>query len=235
MKKILFFLTIMLIFTEISYSESTLRFTQIKDTPDEILKAAYSKIGIPIEMVIMPGKRALKESSEGRADGEVHRIFKIGEVYPTLIRVPTPINYIEPSVFSKKYDFKVTGCSGLKDYSIGIVRGVKHAELCTEGMSNVQVLFDSTKMMELLDVERIDIAITARINGLWLTKKMNMKSVHPLSPPLSRMSVYHYLHKKHKKLVPEIDKIFAEMKENGELETLREKSIETLLKSAEDR
>ncbi len=58
----------------------------------EILKVAYGKIGIPIEMAVMPGKRALKESSKVKADGEVHRIFKIGEVYPTLIRVPTPIN-----------------------------------------------------------------------------------------------------------------------------------------------
>ncbi len=88
MKKVLFLLTTILIFTEISYAEPTLIFTQIKDTPDqmigaEILKVAYGKIGIPIEMAVMPGKRALKESSKGKADGEVHRIFKIGElVFP---------------------------------------------------------------------------------------------------------------------------------------------------------
>ncbi len=62
---------------------------------------------------------------------------------------------------------------------------------------------------------------------------MNIKFIRPLSPPLSRMWVYHYLYEKHKKIVPEIDKIFAEMKESGELQMLREKAIDMLLKNAE--
>ncbi len=167
------------------------------------------------------------------ADFENYKPKTQGEVYPTLIRVPTPINYIEPSVFSKKHDFKVTECSDLFGYNIGIVRGVKHAELCTKGFDRVQVLKASTQMMKLLDAERLDIVITAKINGLLLIKKMNMQSIRPLSPPLSRMWVYHYLHEKHKKIVPEIDKIFAEMKESGELQMLREKAIDMLLKNAE--
>lgn len=237
MKFFLYLLIMLTMFADISYSQTPLKFTQIKGTPDqmvgaEILKAAYAKKGIPIEMIILPGKRALKESSEGRADGEVHRIFKIGEDYPTLIRVPTPINYIEPSVFTKKKNFIVTTCSALKDYTIGIVRGIKHAELCTAGMSRVQIAGDTTELMNLLDYGRVDIIITARINGLWLIKEMNLKSIYPLSPPLSRMVLYHYLHEKHKKLVPEIDKILMEMKESGELEILRKKAIETLLRNA---
>jgi hypothetical protein len=33
----------------------------------------------------MPGKKALVESSEGRLEGEVHRIFRVGKDYPKLI------------------------------------------------------------------------------------------------------------------------------------------------------
>ena len=136
MNKILFILIITLALTKVSNAQSILIFAQIQNTPDqmvgaEILKVIYSKIGITIKMVDMPGKRALNESSKGNVDGEVHRIFKIGEDYPTLLRVPTPINYIEPSVFSSKHDFKITDCSSLKNHTIGIVRGVRHAELCT--------------------------------------------------------------------------------------------------------
>jgi len=240
MKKILYILTILLIFTDISYSETALQFTQIIDTPDQIigadiLKAAYKKLGIPIEIVTMPGKRALKESSEGRADGEVHRIFEIGNEYQTLVRVPTPINYIEPSVFSNKLNFNISDCSALKDYHISIVRGVKHSELCTEGIKNVHIANNSTKMMKVLEAGGPDIIITARINGLWLIKKMNLKSVHPLSPPLSRMLVYHYLHEKHKNIVPKINKIFIEMKKNGELKRLRDNAIRTMFKSVENK
>jgi len=240
MKKVLYILTTILILTDISYSETALQFTQIIDTPDqvigaEILKAAYKKLEIPIEIVTMPGKRALIESSEGRADGEIHRIFEIGNEYQTLVRVPTPINYIEPSVFSRKLNFNVAGCSELKDYHISIVRGVKHSELCTEGMKNVFIANNSSKMMKMLDAGGPDIIITARVNGLLLIKKMNLKSVFPLSPPLSRRLVYHYLHEKHKNIVPKINKIFIEMKKNGELKRLRDNTIKIMFKSAENK
>ena len=39
----------------------------------KILKAGYKCLGILIEIVEMPGKRALLESSRGRIDGEVQR------------------------------------------------------------------------------------------------------------------------------------------------------------------
>ena len=158
MKKIVFILTITSLLIKVAYADSVLRLTQVADTPGqiigvEILKVAYRKIGISIELSILPGKRALKESSEGRADGEVYRIFEIGEEYSTLIRVPTPLYYIESSVFTRKYDLKITDCSALSNYSIGIVRGIKHAELCTEGMNNVQVFPYSSIMLKLLDAD----------------------------------------------------------------------------------
>ena len=240
MKKFLFILTMSLFLTKLLNAQPILIFAQIVDTPDqivgaEILKIAYAKLGISIKILEMPGKRALIESSAGRVDGEVHRIIEIADDYPTLIKVPTPVNYIEPSVFSKKYNFKITDCSALKKYNIGIVRGVKHAELCTKGMNNIRVFTYSTKMMKLLDANRVDIAITAKINGLLLSKKMGMKSIHALSPPLSRMMVYHYLHEKHRDLVPKLDKVLIEMKESGELEILRNKAIKRLLKNAESK
>ncbi len=235
MHKILLIFTLTLIFAKALYAQPTLKFSQIRDTPDqmvgaEILKVIYSKIGIPIQMLDMPGKRALKESSEGRSDGEVHRIFQVGEDYPSLIRVPTSINYIEPAVFSKNHDFKVTDCAALAMYQIGIVRGVKHAELCTRGMDKVQVIDYSIKMMELLQADRIDVAITAKINGLVLIKDMGMKSIQALSPPLSRMLVYHYVHKKHEGLVEKLDRVIIEMQRSGELELLRKEAIKGLLK-----
>ena len=230
----IFVLVLTLIWTGIAGAQKPLVFTQIVDTPDQaigavIVKAAYEKLGIPVRFAVLPGKRALAESSEGRADGEVHRIFEIGDDYPALLRVPTPINYIEPSVFSKKYEFKVTNCAALQGYQIGIVRGVKHSQLCTQGMENVFVGDDLTGVMRMLNAGRIDLAITARINGLLMAKELGLEAIKPLSPPLSRLWVYHYLHEGHKDLIPTIDAVFKEMQESGELEALREKAVNQLL------
>jgi hypothetical protein len=220
--------------TGIASAQKPLTFTQIVGTPDQaigavIIKTAYGKLGIPIEFAVLPGKRALAESSEGRADGEVHRIFEIGDEYPTLLRVPTPINYIEPSVFSKKHEFEVVNCAALHGYQIGIVRGVKHSQLCTRGMENVFVGDDLTGVMRMLNAGRVDLVITARINGLLMAKELGLDAIKPLSPPLSRLWVYHYLHERHQDLVPTIDAVFKEMQESRELEALREQAVQQLL------
>jgi len=233
----IFGMVLTLLWVGIASAQQPLTFTQIVDTPDQaigavIVKAAYEKLGIPVKFAILPGKRALAESSEGRVDGEVHRIFEVGAEYPTLLRVPTPINYIEPSVFSKKHGFEVTDCAALQGYQIGIVRGVKHSQLCTHGMENVFLGDDLTGVMRMLDAGRIDLLITARINGLLLAKELGLDAIKPLSPPLSRLWVYHYLHERHKDLVPTIDAVFKAMQESGELETLREQAVQQLLQNA---
>jgi len=220
-----------------AYSQQPLIFAQINDTPDqvigaEILKVAYQRLGIPMDILSMPGKRALIESSKGRLAGEVHRIYRVGEDYPTLVRVPTSINYIEPSVFSNNKVFSVTGCKALKAYIIGRTRGVRHAEVCTQGMAHIKVYNDSRVLMENLKLNRVELAITAKINGIIQLTKLGQHSITVLTPPLKKMPVYHYLHEQHKALVPKIDKIFRFMHEAGELESIRSRVIQEMLKQA---
>jgi hypothetical protein len=45
--------------------------------------------------------------------------------------------------------------------------------------------------------------------------------------------VYHYLHERHKDLVPTIDGVFKAMQASGELETLREKAVQQLLQKTQ--
>ena len=233
----LFGMVLTILWVAMASAEEPMTFTQIVDTPDQmigavIVEAAYQKLGIPVNFLILPGKRALAESSKGRADGEVHRIFEIGAQYPTLLRVPTPINYIEPSVFSKKHTFVVTDCAALQGYRIGVVRGVKHSQLCTQGMPSVLMANDLTGAMRMLEAGRVELVVTARINGLLMAKALGFDGIKALSPPLSRLWVYHYLHERHQELVPKIDAVFKAMQASGELETLRQKAEQQLLQKA---
>jgi len=237
MKRFQLFIFCLSLLSFTAYSQQPLIFAQINDTPDqvigaEILKVAYQRLGIPIDILSVPGKRALIESSNGRLAGEVHRIYRVGEDYPTLVRVPTSINYIEPSVFSNNKVFSVTGCKALKAYIIGRTRGVRHAEVCTQGMANIKVYNDSRVLMENLKLNRVELAITAKINGIIHLTNLGQHSITVLTPPLKKMPVYHYLHDQHKDLIPKIDKIFRFMLEAGELESIRNRVIEDMLKKA---
>jgi ABC-type amino acid transport substrate-binding protein len=214
----------------------SLEFSQIVDTPDQeigarILERVYAKLKIPVSFIKVRGKRALLQSSSGKSDGEVHRIHKIGEVYSTLIRVPTPINYIEPNVFSIR-DYQIKTCSDLKDLKVGIVAGVKHAEMCTQGFKKLSVLKHSLELIRVLNERGVDAVVTARLNGEIQVEKLGYGKIITIDPPLSKMLLYHYVHKKHIHLIPQIDKIIKEMTESGELDILRKKSINDLKERA---
>ncbi len=216
------------------YAEEPFYIVQAEGAPDQavsekILNVVYSRLDIPITMVYMPSKRALLESRSGRVDGTTHRILAIGSEYPELIRVPTPINYIEPTVFSKKKDFTGTGVDSIKNYRIGIMRGARHAELFTKDMQDVIQVKTPIHLMELLSADRIDIVILSKLNGLWALKELNIESIYPSNPPLSRLYLYHYLHKKNHTLVAQIDKILQEMEKSGELERLRDELRQSIL------
>ncbi|MGS2722068.1 hypothetical protein [Paraglaciecola aestuariivivens] len=227
------FLGISLLFS-VGLAAKPLQFAQISNSPDqvvgaEILKVVYQKANIPIKNISMSGKRALVESSQGRLDGEVHRILEIGSLYPDLVRVPTATNYIDVTIFSKNPKFILTDCQSLKGQLIGRARGVKYAEMCTLGMEKVAVFPDSSSLMKSLDRNIVDFAITSGLNGLVQVKNLKLNQVVALEPILEKRLLFHYVHKKHQSLVPQLDAILQNMQQSGELERLRQSIIEDLL------
>jgi len=212
----------------------SLRFAQIA-IPDQvvggkILTAVYSRLNIPIELVDVPANRALIESSKGRMDGEVQRNIKVQEQYPTLIALFPPINYIEPSVFSKRFRFPVNGWASIKDYEIGIVRGVGTSENGTQGMKKVRAIETLDQLLKMLDDDRLEVVVTDLFSGQVALKKLNLKStIYPLSPPLEKIYTYHFLHQKHRDIIPKVERILQEMRVSGELEELRKEFIDQLL------
>ena len=126
-----------------SQAQQLIRLARIADIPDqyvggEMLRAVYAKLDIKLEFEDVPGKRALALSSAGEVDGEIQRIGTLSRDYPTLVQVTPAINYIEPTVFTTKLHFDVAGWNSIRDYSIGIVRGVGSSEAGTRGMAGSQ-------------------------------------------------------------------------------------------------
>ena len=216
-------------------AQTPLRIARIENIPDqfvggEILKAIYTRANIPMELVDLPAKRAIMDSSQGVLDGEVHRNIKVKDQYPTLIPLQPGINYIEPSVFSKNLDFEVKGWESLKDYRIGIVRGVGTSEDGTKGMPQVTAVSTLEQLMQMLAEDRIDVAVSDAFSGLAELKRLKLDGqIHLLTPPLQKVEIYHYLHEKHRDLIPTVEKVIQEMQASGELEQLRAKIIEQFL------
>jgi ABC-type amino acid transport substrate-binding protein len=218
-----------------SQAQELIRLARIADIPDqyvggEMLRAVYAKLDIKLEFEDVPGKRALALSSAGEVDGEIQRIGTLSRDYPTLVQVTPAINYIEPAVFTTKLRFDVAGWNSIRDYSIGIVRGVGSSEAGTRGMAEVTATTNLESMVKMLDADRFDVMVTDLFSGLVAVRKLNLQArIYPLSPPLERIHIYHYLHERHRDLVPKVGKVIAQMEASGELAALRERLVKQVL------
>jgi ABC-type amino acid transport substrate-binding protein len=220
------------------HAQSTIRLARIADVPDqfvggEILRAVYGRLRIAVEFIDAAGARALALSSSGAVDGEVHRIASVGRDYPSLIQLTPAINYIEPAAFTTSLDFEVHGWDSIKDYNIGIVRGVGSSEIGTQGMASVQKVTDLDTLVRMLDAGRFDVAVTDLFSGQVEIGKMKLAGrIHALMPPLARIYIYHYLHQKHRDLATRVETVIREMDASGELSRLRETLTRQLLTNA---
>ena len=218
-----------------SQAQPVIRLARIAGIPDqyvggEMLRAVYAKLNIKLEFEDVPGKRTLALSSAGEVDGEIQRIGTLSRDYPTLIQVTPAINYIEPAVFTAKLHFDVDGWNSIRDYSIGIVRGVGSSEAGTRGMDRVTATTGLENMVRMLDADRFDVMVTDLFSGLVAVRKLNLQArVYPLSPPLERISIYHYLHERHRDLVPKVGRVIEQIEASGELAQLRAALIKQVL------
>ncbi|MBR0827035.1 transporter substrate-binding domain-containing protein [Bradyrhizobium manausense] len=227
--------TLLLLQGSPTQAQSVIRLARIADIPDqyvggEMLREVYARLNIKLEFEDVPGKRALALSSAGELDGEIQRIANLSKDYPTLVQISPPINFIEPSVFTTRLRFDVAGWDSIKDYSIGIVRGVGSSEAGTRGMSRVTATTSLENMIQMLDADRFDLIVTDLFSGLVAVRKLNLEArIYPLSPPLQRIYIHHYLHERHRDLVPKVGKAIADMEASGELAQLRASLVNQVL------
>lgn len=222
-----------------SHAQVVLRIARIEKVPDqlvggEILSSVYSKLGIQIEFVDVAAKRSLIESSEGRLDGEIQRVLDVQNEFPSLLPVPESINYIEPTVFAKSAKLTVSGWSSLQPYRIGIVRGVGSSERGVAGLQNVEAIATMDQMMLMLNADRIDVAMNDLFSGMLVLRRLGLQEeVHPLSPALQHIELYHFLNERHRALVPRVNAVVHQMKLSGELDSLRKQVVDRMLKAVQ--
>ena len=186
-----------------------------------VLPEIYNRLGIKVTISPLPGKRAQQEAQSGLKDGEVMRIYSYGTETPSTIRIPTPYYQLETMAFIRAdSNIKINTIKDLKKYQIVKVRGVKHTNNITKGMTNVKDLDTTTQMLRLVSAGLADVALTNTVDGLVALKQLKITNVRPISKSLDRQSLYHYVHKSLQHLVPKVDQEIKKMKETGDLDAL---------------
>ena len=208
-------------------ADQQLELTTVANSPDtgvssDVLKAAYRRLGIDISILRIGASEALQRSNSGAADGEVQRIDGISRNFPNLIQVPIPINYIQGAVFSKNSALKLKGWHSLRTFKIGLVKGIIFAQKGTSGMQ-VQMADGYAQLIEWLLNDQVDLIVVPYINGAVSIRHHPHGNKLHLNGILETYLLYHYLHKRHEKLVPAITSTLKTMLLDGTITTMRNK------------
>jgi len=203
---------------------STFKKYPLSLTMAEIIKRAYRKLGMEVEIRYLPGKRSLHYSNSGHADGELFRIKGIENEFHNLIPIPVVIMKLETIAYAKRNDIVINGWASLKPYKIGFLRGFKKAEVNTLGMK-VYFAEQISSLFLLLSKGRIDLVVESRLGGKHSLDPLFHFEIKPLEPPIEVFDVFHYLHKANKSLIPELTKVLRQMKASGEVKRIIEDMI----------
>jgi len=200
----------------------------LPEAAKKMLEEAYRRLEIPVVFQDIPGERALIMTNNGETDAEMFRVDNMQQNYPNLIQIPVPYITSRNVVFSKDEDFQVRGWESLRPYIIALRIGLKQGEAGTEGMK--RYLADGTReAFMMLASGRVQIVFEERLSGLEYIRRLNLKGIRVLEPPLTINPLYHYLHRKHRGLAEKLTPVFQEMRDKGRFQRIYDDVVQKLM------
>lgn len=203
------------------YKFASIEFLAEQEIGRIVLTQVYKNIGLNINVMALPGKRAQYVANSGLKDGEIMRIWTYGEENPSSIRIPTPYYYLETMPFVlRTSNIVISTKEELAKYRLTKIRGVKHTNNITQGLTNIYEVSSTEEMFKLLHNSKVDVVLTNTIDGNLALARLGFTNVISMKEPLARLPLYHYINHKHREIVPRVDQEIQRMKSNGELKAL---------------
>jgi polar amino acid transport system substrate-binding protein len=197
--------------------------SQIEDDPlsaraFEIVRAAYGRIGMEVQVEPLPNERGIVSADAGDTDGDTIRMAGIEGRYPNLVRVPEPVLNYETIAFTSGLEFKVKGWESLRPYSLCVIRGMKLAEKGSEGMHR-ELVSGSELVMRMLAAGHCQVGILGE--AVWLeVDRLGTGPFRALEPPVEIVPVYHYVHRRHAELAPRLAEALKAMRRDGTIDSI---------------
>lgn len=191
---------------------------------EQILQESFVRLGRKLDFQELSAERSLMLVNEGIDDAECCRIPDIVQrEYENLVAVPESVFEARFSAFVTHTDMQIGKWDDLQPYAVGAVTGWK---ILVKNIGLVQpreyfLLDDAKSMFKMLEMGRLEVATLGYLSGLKVLQELELQHVvHVIEPPLATRKLYLMLHKKHSALVPELNKIFAELKADGTVDRI---------------
>lgn len=218
-------------------------FVMVTDQPDTTYEGkwqrvayqeAFKRLGVPLEVELMPTLRVSAMVDSGAVDGQFMRVPAYAETHPDQVRV-------DESIYEVRFALWVSNpaltLSRLEDLAatnwIGVYR--RGVELCERSLSS---LVPSTRLSSIAtENDGVRMLLGGRVDyfceidaalksALYSPEFKGVTSVRPLLTIGDRVVLYPYLYKTHADLAPRLAAVLKEMKVEGLLERYRQEALE---------
>ena len=198
---------------------------QTHELAKAIVRAAYKKIGISVEFIDLPARRALEWANSGKTDGDLARIDGTEKKFKNLIKISTPVTEFKGVVFTRKIKKNILSWEDLNGLCVGIIGGIQYSDIGTKGLNRI-LAQDMSHLFKLLSKDHIDVAVAVHDAGrIEIYRNFKASKIKIIGQPLYSAPLFHYVHIKNKDLVPQLEIVIQEMMKNGEIESILEKAL----------
>jgi polar amino acid transport system substrate-binding protein len=192
-----------------------------------LVAGAFQRIGVEVEVTIVPAQRALINVNSGVDDGDIFRAPGVERDFPNLIQVPEPLLGYDFVAYTKRPDIQIRNWDDLKPYSVGYASGWKIYENNVKNVKEVTTTPSILELFALLEKGRVDVILLDRWGGQSIVHEMGYK-LKPLEPALAHTNMFMYLNKKHAELVPKVAQALRDMKADGSYKKIYDATLKSL-------
>lgn len=231
MKKILALLIVLLASPSCLYAEAAIMMATADDAPlskldgtgfhDQVVREAFRRIGLDMQIVHLTAERALINANEGIEDGIYVRIMGLESVYENLRVVPEKITEYEFIAFGKKSDPGLKDWADLKEYEVGIVTGWKILENNVVHHKSLTKFKNPQLMFKALMEDKVDVVVFNRMDGYGILKELGLHGIQTVGSPFATRAMYMYVHKTGEQRIPQLTTALLAMKVDGTYERIK--------------
>jgi hypothetical protein len=190
---------------------------QINQSFENALRQVYKNAALSIKVVNLPSKRSIHLNRQGTLDGELLRASTVIDDYNFLLPLPTPLMVLRSNFYCLKQ--KICTSPPRNKY-IGVTKGIlSHKNYCQELRLNCLYFSDNDQAVNALLNKKVELILMTNFEIYATSMSLNKDiTLYYNEASLAPYYLYHYLHIKHKNLVPKLDRELKKLQASGQFE-----------------
>lgn len=197
---------------------------------EAVLTRLYADIGQPMQFIDLPARRAGLALASGEMDANTHRARDYLEANPQVVAVATPLGQVQLRAYTRDPTLRLAGWSDLPRWRVAHLRGVVRVEqLMPAGVHRVEA-GSLRELWRLLATDAADVAILSELAGSPAQKPAGVPGLQRLDLVLDEHTIHHVLAARHAALAQKLNAALLRLQASGELEALRQSTLQALLK-----